>query len=205
MADYCSTSDLQSDFVDSPFSSSTDSAYLTSLADCITAASRMIDREVGRWDNYFYPSTDTETRYFDSDGGESLFIDECLSITSLSVSEYGYLDSTSYTLWGSTEYFTFPYNKLPILELNIDPGGSKYYFPNARKAIKIIGIFGRSLTVPVEIKRACKIQATRWFMRAKQAYQDASMNQEMGTLLYAQQLDPDIKTILNPYKLENMV
>jgi hypothetical protein len=45
----------------------------------------------------------------------------------------------------------------------------------------------------------------RWFMRAKQGYQDAGSSPELGQMFYTQELDPDVKKILHPYILENMV
>ena len=45
----------------------------------------------------------------------------------------------------------------------------------------------------------------RWFMRAKQSWQDTSVNATMGEMLYTQSLDPDVKEILKPYKTFNAV
>lgn len=189
---------------DAPLASSTDASYTAALATAVTSASRMIDRYIGRWDNYFYPSTDAETRYYDAVGGKEMLIDECMSITSVSVAED--YDLSSYTDWtDGTDYLTFPYNSSPKFQIIIHPDSGKYKFPVYRKAVKVVGRFGGSLTVPEVVKRACKIQAVRYFMRAKQAYQDTGLSTELGQLLYTQELDPDVKLLLQGYWLGCMV
>lgn len=204
MSDYCSTTDLLVDMPDAPLASSTDATYTAALATAVTAASRMIDRYIGRWDNYFLPSTDAETRYYDGVGGKEMMIDECMSLTSVSVAEDCDLDT--YTAWTEdTDYLTFPYNATPKFQLVIHPDGGKYRFPVYRKAVKVIGRFGGSLTVPEVVKRACKIQAMRYFQRAKQAYQDTGVSVELGQLVYTKELDPDVKLLLQGYWLGCMV
>ena len=50
---------------------------------------------------------------------------------------------------------------------------------------------------PQELAANCaRIQAARWFKRAQQAFQDVSAAIEMGQLTYAQELDPDIRSML---------
>lgn len=204
MANYCSTTDITADMPDAPLYSSTDDAYSYAIGTAIVAASRLIDRYVGRWDNYFYPSTDAETRYYDGEGNKQQYIDECMSITSVAVAEDSNL--STYTSWtDGTDYLTFPYNQLPTFELIIHPDGGKFRFPLYRKAIRVVGIFGGSLTPPEEVKRACKIQAMRYFMRAKQSYQDTGVSPELGQLLYTQELDPDVKLLLRRYAIGCMV
>jgi hypothetical protein len=41
-----------------------------------------------------------------------------------------------------------------------------------------------------------RIQAVRWFKRAQQAFADVSAAMELGQLTYAQELDPDIRSML---------
>jgi hypothetical protein len=66
-------------------------------------------------------------------------------------------------------------------------------------------VFGHSATPPADIKQACKIQTVRWFMRAKQGYQDSSASAAMGEMIFIKELDPDVKTLLMPYQIGNMV
>ncbi len=209
MADYCATSDIKADLPDSPLASTTDTTYDTAIGGFITAASRLIDREVGRENDYF-ASTDSATRYFDGSGEALQDIDECHTLTSVAVSESGETCSTGYTSWTlDTDYYVMPYNYsemgVPIRRLVADWNGDKSTWAHYRKSVKVVGQFGYSSTPPDEIKQACKIQAVRWFSRAKQLYQDAGAAAQTGQLIYAQSLDPDIKEILRTYQIGNMI
>jgi hypothetical protein len=209
MADYCSTSDIKAEMPDSGLASSTDTTYDTAIGNMITSASRLIDKEVGREANWF-SSTDEQTRYYDGSGEVTQEIDECHTLTTVSVSESGYLSSSEYTDWTlDTDYFIAPYNYsdlgIPFDRLIAYWSGTKYKFPRFRKCVKVVGQFGYSATPPDDIKQACKIQAMRWFGRAKQMYQDASANAMTGQLIYVKELDPDVKELLISYQLGNMV
>lgn len=209
MADYCTVAEIKADIPDSPLSS-TDTTYDGVLSTMITAASRLIDHEVGRWPNFFYPSTDPETRYYNGSGEMEQWIDECISITSVAVAESGGTSTTDYIEWTQdVDYLTWPYQAsqlgLPIMRLDVHCDGTKISWPGYRKSVRVTGIFGYSSTPPAEIKQACKIQTMRWFMRAKQGYQDSSASAELGQMLYTQQLDPDVREILRHYQAVNLV
>jgi hypothetical protein len=70
--------------------------------------------------------------------------------------------------------------------------------------VRVTGIAGYSLTPPAIISLAVRMQSIRWFMRAKQGYQDSGANVTVGGLTFKGQLelDPDIKALLYPLKLE---
>lgn len=209
MADYCSSSDIKADMPDSALASTTDTTYDTAINNFITSASRLIDKEVGREPGWF-ASTDEETRYYDGSGESTQEIDECHTLTSVSVSESGLMGSSNYTAWTlDTDFYISPYNydllEIPFYRLIADWNGTKFIFPHFRKAVKVVGQFGYSATPPDDIKMACKIQAVRWFGRAKQMYQDASASAATGQFIYAQSLDPDVKEILRSYVIGNMV
>ena len=204
MADYSTTTDIIANAPDSGIGSTTDANVATALGYFITRASRLIDREVGKWDNYFYPSSDDTTRYYDGSGGNEQEIDDCLSITTLSVAEDGGTASTDYTDWGSTDFITYPYNDAPFNKIMVDWNSTKPGFYSFRKGIKVVGIFGYSLTPPADVVQACETQAVRWYMRAKQGYQDMSGNVDVGQTTVTD-LDPDVKEILRYYKSRNIV
>jgi hypothetical protein len=211
MADYTTVSQVKADIPDSPLFDSTDNTYDSVLSGMITAASRLIDKEVGGWPDYFYPSTADTTRYFDGNGDNELYIDPLVTLTSVAVSESGGRSSTNYTAWTlDTDYYVYPYNYAqtshPITSLVIDnDSGSKGVFNRDRKAVKVVGVFGYSSVPPDDIVQATKIQAVRWFMRAKQGYQDAGAGPAVGQMTYVQELDPDVKILLQPYQIGNMV
>lgn len=211
MADYTNIQAVKADMPDSELFSSTAYDYDGVIQGMITAASRLIDREVGGWANYFYPSTADETRYYDGNGEEEIYVDPIVSLTSVYVSEGGGRASSDYTAWTQdTDFYIMPYNysalDVPIQALVIDnDSGSKGTWGTVRKGIKITGVFGYSSYPPADIQQAAKITAMRWFMRAKQSWQDTSVNAAMGEMLYTQSLDPDVKEILKPYKTFNAV
>ena len=209
MADYVTVAEIKADMPDSDLDTLAD--YDTVLSEMITAASRLIDREVGGWANYFdAPSTDS-TRYFDGSGEEEQWIDPMVSLTSVSVAESGGRASSNYTDWTEdTDFYVWPYNYgeigKPIEKLIVDNySGSKGVFNESPKAVKVVGKFGYSASPPDDIVQAVKIQTMRWFMRSKQGYQDAGASERLGQMLYVQELDPDVKRILIPYKIGNLV
>jgi len=108
--DYTTSTDAFAQLTDSTsYQSSTD--FYPVMDGLITAASRLIDREVGRRDGFFYPSTDAKTMYYNGSGDFEQKIDEFVSITTVSVAEQGGVASTSYTDWTeNTDYVTLPYN-----------------------------------------------------------------------------------------------
>lgn len=206
MADYCTLADIKTAIPESGLVSSSD--YDDTLAALITAASRLIDREIGQAPNYFYPSTSDETRYFDGSGEYTQRIDDAISITSVSVAEQG--DLTDFTVWSSSDfdYQVMPANYAltgqPIRQLttaiwNSDKGS----FPYAKQAVKVVGIFGYSATPPADVKQAAIIQTVRWFMRSKQAYQDSGANAQVGQTNVTT-MDADVKAILYHYLIEGM-
>lgn len=206
MADYCTLKQVKDDMPESGLSSNT--TYDLPLGQMVTDASRLIDTLVGRWPNFFYPSTSGETRYYDGNAEAELRIDEMVSITSVAVAEQGGVESSDYTAWGSSDYYGWPYNTTanaePIRKLIVDVwNGSKSYWHPYRKAIKVTGVFGWTSRPPEIIARATRIQAMRFFMRAKQGYQDAGAIVDLGQMTYVKELDPDIHKILHKWMIEN--
>lgn len=209
MADYCTIVEVKQQLPESGLSAS--QSYDASLAFFITAASRAIDREIGRWANYFYPTTDSVTRIYDGSGCDTLWIDEFVSVGSVAVAESGGLATTDYTTWSSSDYVTYPYNSTPIIRLDVDTlNGSKLYFDSYRKSVKVTGVPGYSATPPEDVKQACIIQVIRWFMKSKQAYADTGAGGDVGGVTInvnsreTSKLDNDISALLYPYKVANI-
>lgn len=204
--DYTSSTDAFAEMSEGSYSSSD----YPNMATMVSAASRLIDAEVGRWAGFFYPTTDSQIMYYDGSGEEEQRIDEFASISEVAVSEQGLLSSTDYTAWTeNTHYVTKPYNAtikakpitaLEVVQVNNTKGG----FYGYRKCVRVTGVPGYSTTVPDIVAQATKMQAVRWFMRAKQGYQDTGANVEVGQMKFSGklELDPDIKALLKPLKLE---
>lgn len=201
---YTTSTDAFADIPEANFAS-TDFPQMDAF---VTTASRLIDGLFGRWEGFFYPSTDDVTKYYNGSGCETQQIDEFASITSVSVAETGGTASTDYTAWGSSDYFVEPYNYStegkPITALTIDINGSKPGWYRYNKSVKVVGIAGYSVAIPAIVATACRIQAVRWFMRAKGGWQDTIGNDEIGRQRYkgAVELDADIRMMLHPLILE---
>lgn len=206
MADYTTSTDVKAQIAEG--FASTDTSYDTLLAALITSASRLIDREVGKWPDYFYPSTSDTVRYFDGNETPHLWIDDAVSITTVSVSDSGGRESSDYTDWSSSDWIAWPYNTTPITRIDVDVlNGSYSLFDAYPKSVKVTGVFGYSATPPEDVRQACEIQVLRWFMRAKQAYADNGANAAFGQVNInlgtrtSNRLDPDVAAILWPYKI----
>jgi hypothetical protein len=204
--DYTTSTDAFADIPEAGYSSSD----YPSMATFVTSASRLVDREIGRWDGFFYPTSDSVDWYYDGSGEGEQEIDEFVSISAVAVSEEGSVSSTDYTSWTlNTDYITKPYNASgkgrPINHLEVVRfNGTKPVWYGYQKSVKVTGIPGYSSTPPDIVKQACKMQAVRWFMRAKQGYQDTGANLNIGGLSFSKslELDPDIRQLLWSIKLE---
>lgn len=215
MADYCDLQDIKTQLVDT-LGGTTDTQYDAQLAALITSASRAIDGYVGVEDDYFHisakdhGSTDgSQTRYFDGTGDYSIRIDDYVDIVSLQVSYGGGVASSDYTTISSSDYFMQPYNaqskRKPYNTIEIDAYNSSVEpFARYKKSVKITAMFGYSLTPPDDVTQACITMVVRYFMRAKSAFQDAGANPTMGQMFYVRELDPDVKTLLHKYVMENL-
>ena len=210
MADYVTVAEVKANLPESGLTP-TDTTYDAVIGGIVTAVSRLIDREVGRHDNYFLPSTSGETRYYDGSGTTRLQIDDAVSISELAVSEVGGLNSTDYDVWPSTDWYNWPYNSSPIRALVVDRlNGAESHFPRYKKNVKVTGVFGYSLTTPPQVSQAALIQSTRLFMRTKQAYADngagaevGQMNINIGGRMPEPRLDADVRLMLYPFMFAN--
>ena len=194
MADYTTAPEVRAMVSDSDMV--TEGSYDALLGTFISAASRLIDRYVGGWDNYFVASDEHE-RWFDGSGERKLWIDAAVSITAV--------DDHSKALVIDTDYVEFPYNHRrigrPITRLDLLSGR----FSSGARSIKITGVWGYSEEPPETIAMACRIQSMRWFLRAKGGFEDAQASAAVGQMFYTQELDPDVKLLLEPYRVENTV
>lgn len=200
--DYCTAAEVKAAMPDGSWSTT----YDTLLALIVTRASRAIDRYTMRAPGAFYVSADV-TQYFDGNGTTKLRIGELAAApTSVAVAETGIVDGAagtggSYTTWSASDYLLWPYNApndnepYRRLDINLLNGSQAVWYPFP-KAVKIVGKFGYATTVPDDIKQAAIIQASRWFKRGQQAFQDTGAVQELGQLRYTQKLDPDVAALL---------
>lgn len=200
--DYCTASDVKTVMPDGNWGT----GYDTLLGLLVTRASRAVDTFVMRLPGAFAVTVDV-TAYFDGSGTRYQWIGELAAApTSVAVAETGSVDNAAgtggnYTTWTVSDYVCWPYNA-PLesepyqrLDINYFIGSKAVWFPYP-KAVKVVGKFGFSTTVPDDVKQATIIQAARWFKRGQQAFQDTGAVTELGQLHYTQRLDPDVANIL---------
>jgi hypothetical protein len=206
MADYTTLADVKAQIPESGLNTTTD--YDAAISGYITTASRLIDGYLGVPANYFSPSTDGETRYYNGTNDYEICIDPFLSISALGVSLDGGVNSTDYTAYDSTDYYFEPYNAAangkPYSKIVLDViNSTKDPFPNYRKAVKVTAIFGYSAAIPDLIAQACKTQAVQWYMRGKSAWQNTGANEAMLTDTGGD-LSRDVKNMLHSFMLDRL-
>ncbi len=165
------------------------------LESVIEAVSRWIDKYCGR---RFYALS--ETRYFTAEDDELVFVGDLLSVTSLATDRTG--DRSYGDIWQSTDYDLEPANAdldgKPFTQIRTAPTG-RYSFPTFRRGVKVVGEFGYSLAAPDEVSEACLLQASRLFRR-KDAPFGVAGAPEIGQMSVIPRLDPDVRTLLDPFR-----
>jgi hypothetical protein len=170
-----------------------DTADDASLEQAIETASRAVDETCGR---VFYQEV-AQTRYYTAEDADLLFVDDLVSVTTLAVDING---SRTYDwTWSTTDYDLEPYNAAlhskPYLWIR-RAYFSQLFFPTLRKGVKLVGTFGWP-AVPPQAKRACMIQAARYWKR-KDAVFGVMGSAEMGQVVVLPKLDPDVITLVTP-------
>lgn len=130
-----------------------DSSFDTQVADWISAAESYINKYTGRKDGF--EQATASARYYDGSGTTELEIDNCMSISSVIITEED-SDDTQYTLTeGQAEDFiTYPYNDTPIYRLKLVAGASVGAFYSGKRRIKVTATWGSASTVPKDITLA---------------------------------------------------
>jgi hypothetical protein len=162
---------------------------------CINAASRAIDNMTERT---FFQTT--ATRVFVPDDSFFCPIDDLYQLTSLKTADdadqdyditWGVKDRQLEPLNGSLNGTDWPYTGIRAV--------GDYLFPTvgSEATVQVTGVFGWS-SVPVAIEQATILQAARYFKRADSPMGVAGFD-AMGVVRLSN-VDPDIYTLLEPYK-----
>lgn len=189
---YCTLAELKDSL---QIEDSTDNA---SLEAAIMSASRMVDNYTQR---FFYKDgtvASPVTRYYTPEDTIDLNIDDIVSITSVATDND--LLFTYTTVWSTSDFVVepinnprkgWPYNRLIAV--------GAYVWPfNIPQSVKITGAWGWS-AVPQEVQLATKIQASRLFIRRQSPFGIAG-TPELGTVRLSSRLDPDVETLLRPFR-----
>jgi hypothetical protein len=167
----------------------------------IMTASRMIDDYCGR---FFYKdgtALSPVSRYFTPKDWWTCDIDDIVTITEVATDDN--FDQAWETVWTTSDYMVEPINNprrgWPYTRL-IAIGA--YIFPaQLPQTLRVKGIWGWS-SIPYEIQTACKLQASRLFVR-KQSPFGVAGSVDMGTVRLTSRLDPDVEALIRPMRKMN--
>lgn len=163
------------------------------LETAIESASRWIDKKCNR---YFW-ADDGATKYYNRLDMDIVITDDIRSITTLKTDEDG--DRTYETTWAVTDYDLMPFqqqNGWPYEYIERTPDGDNY-FPKYNKSIQIVGNFGWA-SVPEDIKEACYIQASRYFLRKDSPWAVAGTT-NLGEVRLIDKVDRDVMSLIESY------
>ncbi len=197
---YCTLADLRS----AP-ALNFDSGYTTDdilLCNIITAVSREIDKQTGR---YFYKSAAHEVRYFTARDSFHLFTGDVVSVTALSTDTLSG-DRTYPFTWSATDYDLTPYDAGTLSEaepyrwIDCAPQGIFQFPRNIAKGVKLDAVFGWP-AVPELINMACLLWSERTYKRLSTPLGTSSMSSLGVVTVKVPPPDPDIEMMLNNYRL----
>jgi len=199
--DYVEAQDVATHLIDDGELMDGDSGkYQPLLEALVSRASELVDYWFGYPTGHFKAASAT-IKYFDGNGGLELWPGHMADVPSeVAVAEAG--DLSTYTIWSADDYLVKPYNAAaegyPYRSLLIDTiNGSKSRWYKYHRSVKITAKWGWSETPPNVIQEAVIVQCARWFMRGKQAFQDAGAVTELMRMRYLQKIDPEIELLLS--------
>lgn len=165
----------------------------------IPAASRAVDQVCGR---RFYKDTDaTSVRYYSPTGGERLWIDDIVTVTTVQADPGG--DGTFEETWTvNTDYILEPMNAAadgwPYTTLRLHPRSSRYLPVDYPRSVKVTGQFGWS-AVPESVAMATKLIASKLVKRVREApFGVVGLGFDGAAVRIASQ-DPDVRVLLAGY------
>jgi hypothetical protein len=171
----------------------------TAIEAAILAASRMIDDYCQR--SFYQEGTlaNPVTKYYTPVNPWYLEIDDLIEPTE--IASRANQSGPFSTIWNlDTDLMYEPVNNpeigRPVTRLlAVQSYVFPYFFP---QTVKITGVWGYS-SVPYEVELACKIQASRLFIRKQSPFGIAG-SVELGTVRLNSRLDPDVEILLKTFR-----
>ncbi len=173
----------------------------TAIEAAILTASRQIDEYCQR---FFYREgtvASPSVRYYTATSPWILEIDDLVSLSAVNT-DTGFDTPLQYAQsWDiasdimlepvNNDKKGWPYTRLLAVGQYVWP----YFFP---QTCKITGVFGFP-EIPYEVQLACKIQASRLFVRKQSPFGIAG-SVELGTVRLNSRLDPDVEMLLKTFR-----
>lgn len=163
----------------------------------IESASRAIDSYTNR--NFY--SSGTATRYYAPQNSYICETDDIISLSSLTTLD---ADDNYTVTWAAKDYqleplngfvdgFSVPYTRIRAID--------DYVFETlgGQATVKVVGVFGYATTVPMSIKQATIIQASRIYKRLDSPLGVAGFG-ELGVVRVGSKLDPDVAQLVDSFR-----
>jgi hypothetical protein len=166
----------------------------------IESASRLIDGYASR---SFY-NAGTASRIYVAESDFYTPLEDAITITEVATSSDA--DGVFDIVWAATDYQTEPLNGRVdglVWPINAIRAVGDYTFPilGGEACVKVTGVWGWS-AVPIQVKQACVIQASRIFKRLDSPL--GVISGEFGLMRVGTRLDPDVAMLVDPYKILRM-
>lgn len=168
----------------------------TMIEIAIESASRAIDAYTNR--NFY--SSGTATRYYSPTSNYVCDTDDISEFIHVKT-----MDSTDQYLidWQTTDYQLEPLNNsvdgMYTPYTRIRAIGDNLFQPlNGEATVEVRAVFGYT-PMPIQIKQACIIQASRLFKRLDSPLGVAGFG-DLGVIRVSSRLDPDVAMLIDPYR-----
>jgi hypothetical protein len=164
----------------------------------VESASRLIDGHAARQ----FWSAGTAVRYFVAQDDFVVEVDD-LSSSTVTVQTANDADGIFDTTWQTTDFQLEPLNAVldgiawPYTQIRA-VGDYLWPISGGEALVKITGVYGWP-SVPIAIKQACIIQASRIFKRLDSPLGVAGFG-DLGAIRVTRDLDPDVAQLVMPYK-----
>lgn len=175
----------------------TDAVDDSLLEMAVESASRLIDGYAYR---YFY-NAGTATRDFVAEDSYLTIIDDLISISELKTTdEIG----SDYVTWSADDYQLRPVNgkidglSVPYTSI-LSTDDLLFNIKGQQALVRVTGVWGWS-AVPIAIKQACVIQASRIYKRLDSPLGVAGFG-DLGAIRVGRALDPDVEQLVMPYRI----
>lgn len=181
---------------------SSDSFSDEMLEGVIEGVSRKFDDVCNR---RFDADSSESARYYTAENSNYIFVDDIACPSSdVTIEVDTNADGTIEDTWATSDFVLAPYNAealgVPYQKIEISANG-RYAFPiKVRKGVKVTAKWGWPTAVPKPIKQACLLQSERLFKRFATPIGSESMTAFGKQTLTIPSLDPDVESLIGPYK-----